>query len=117
MLGARKEDTVVVRVVIGTKDGVYNGEDKRTRRGRGSDYFQSARLFFLPQSSRRLVAQVVVIDYLRVVSGRGLWPLKEQACWSHANGRRLQVPLLRTMPLYDAAKLIATWMEALIGCS
>ena len=33
-VGARKEDNVVVRGVVETKDGVYNGEDKRTRRGR-----------------------------------------------------------------------------------
>lgn len=63
MLEARKEDNVAVCGLVGIKDEIYNGEDKRTRRGRGSDYFQSARLFFVRKSSRRLVAQAVVIDY------------------------------------------------------
>ena len=75
-LRTKKEDNVVVHGLVGTRYRVDNGEDKRTRHARHSDPFQTARIFFARGSPRRLVAEVVVIDYLRVMSRRGLWPLK-----------------------------------------
>ena len=75
-LRGEKDDNIVVLGLVRARHRVYNGKDKRTRHGRNSDSFQSARIFFVRGSPRRLVAEVVVIDYLRVMSRRGLWPLK-----------------------------------------